>query len=628
MIHKSKIILKVIFFLFFVLFPVFAQQNGETKNILILFSYSSDGPAYRRILDGIMQELKSEFGDSYTLHTEYLQIDQYPPGNYPKVRFDLYNYKYRDIKLDLLICVGVNAISPVKNLADSYLLNLPTVSVDLDFSNYGYTSDLHLNDRTAVLGLKFNIEKTLSTALSLFPKTSSIYFVSGTSRLDRFLTSVTKIASDKIAANIVKTYTTDLSLDETLTLVHNLPKNSIIFVPYFTTDSKLVRYHNTEAIRLMSREAAAPIFHISDLGVGDGSIGGFVISFVKVGLLTGKVAVEILNGVDPNSIKITEKDYSEYLFDWRQLKRWNIADSDLIPEESTILFKEVSFIDEYKWVFGVVLLFLVLQSMMIANLIRLNRNQKLMTKKVIETENRYREFLHEDRSLRLGQLTASLSHELNQPLTAILSTAQAGINFINSNEATPELLKQIFQKIVENDKRSASILSSIRGMMKLESREKEKANLISIITEVVEVFRSEANKLNTKLIINLADENVYVLVDQIQIQQVILNFILNASQAMEKMNTSNKAITISNSIKNDEVIISVQDTGTGINEAIKETLFKPFITAKKEGMGIGLSICQSIIEDHHGKIWAENMPDGGAKFSFSLKILKDGQDQR
>jgi len=165
-------------------------------------------------------------------------------------------------------------------------------------------------------------------------------------------------------------------------------------------------------------------------------------------------------------------------------------------------------------------------------------------------------------------------------------------------------------------------------MLKLESREKEKVNLITLINEVVEVYKSEANKLEIEINIYLADENVYVLVDQIQIQQVILNFILNASEAMEKMNTSNKTITISNSINNNEVIISVKDTGTGINEAIKESLFKPFITAKKEGMGIGLSICRSIIEDHHGKIWAENMTDGGAKFSFSLKILNDGQDQQ
>jgi signal transduction histidine kinase len=261
--------------------------------------------------------------------------------------------------------------------------------------------------------------------------------------------------------------------------------------------------------------------------------------------------------------------------------------------------------------------------MLIANLIRLNRNQKLMTSKVIETENRYREFLHEDRSLRLGQLTASLSHELNQPLTAILSNAQAAINFINSNEATPDLLKQILQRIVENDKRGASILSSIRGMMKLESREKEKTDLNSLIQEVVDVFQSEARKQSIKIFVHMFNEPVYVKADRIQIQQVILNLLFNASQSMQHLHSDKKAVDIFQTLSDDTITISVCDYGKGIDESIKDTIFKPFITSKKEGTGIGLSICRSIIEDHEGKIWVENKTDGGANFSFSLKILKD-----
>jgi signal transduction histidine kinase len=283
----------------------------------------------------------------------------------------------------------------------------------------------------------------------------------------------------------------------------------------------------------------------------------------------------------------------------------------------------VNFLDKNKWLIGAALLFMVLQSLLIANLIRLNRNQKIITNKLIESEGKYREFLHVDRSLRLGQLTASLSHELNQPFAAILSTAQAGINFINSNEATPELLKELFQRIAENDKRGASILSSIRGMMKLETRQKEKIDLNKLIEEIAAVFNGEATKLNIKLEVELADKPAYVFADGVQIQQVLLNFILNASQAMEKVKTSNKKITISNTISNDEVIVAVLDSGKGIDELEAEKLFKPFITSKKEGTGIGLVICRSIIEDHNGKIWAENMPDGGAKFSFSLRIFKD-----
>jgi signal transduction histidine kinase len=338
----------------------------------------------------------------------------------------------------------------------------------------------------------------------------------------------------------------------------------------------------------------------------------------------GKAAVKILNGADPNSIKITEQDYYQYIFDLRELKRWNLVNSDLIPEGSTIMFEEISFVDRYKWIGGVVLLFLVLQTLLIANLIRLNRNQKLMTRKVIETENRYREFLHEDRSLRLGQLTASLSHELNQPLTAILSNAQAAINFINSNEATPDLLKQILQRIVDNDKRGASILSSIRSMMKLESRQKEKTDLNSLIQEVVDVFRSEARKQSIKIFVHMFNEPVYIKADRIQIQQVLLNLLFNASQSMQHMHSDKKAVDIFQTLNDDTIIISVCDYGNGIDESIKDTIFKPFLTSKREGMGIGLAICRSIIEDHEGKIWAENKTDGGAKFSFSLKILKDG----
>lgn len=603
-----------------------SQQTEETKTILIICALSPAQPAYRLILGGIRQKLNEEFGGRYSLHTEYLEIESHPKDNYPKERFNIYNEKYRDIKIDLLICVGRNAIGTIKQYAEAYLLNLPTISIDFDFSNFGINSDLRLNEKSAIIGMKFNIDKTLSTTLSLLPATSSIYFVGGTTTFDNFMMSVATEAVQRAKKNLIITVLNNLSMDKILQQVHSLPVNSLIFVPSFNTDLKMVSYHNPEAIRLISMAANVPVFAYSDMGFGDGAVGGYMLSFEKVGLLSGVFAVKILEGANPNSLSVSEQDCYDYVYDWRQLKRWNIADSDLIPEESTILFKEFNFIDEYKWILGAVLLFLVLQSMMIANLIRLNRNQKLMTKKVIETENRYREFLHEDRSLRLGQLTASLSHELNQPLTAILSTAQAGINFINSNETTPDLLKQIFQKIVENDKRGASILSSIRGMMKIESREKEKTDINSLVNEVAAVYKNEASMHGIHLNVRLSDEPVYIFADGIQIQQVLLNLILNASQSMQRANVKHNAIDISQTTNNGEVVISVRDYGNGIDESIKEKLFKPFVTLKKEGMGIGLSICRSIIEDHEGKIWAENMHDGGAKFSFSLKIFKNGQN--
>ncbi len=466
---KSRLVIFIILLTLIARSIGFSQQTKETKTILILFGLVPDQPAYRPILEGIRQNLIAEFGDSYSLHTEYLEIDNYSIDNYPKSIFDIYNNKYRKIKLDLLIVVGRNAVEVIKNNAEDFLLNLPTISIDFDFSNYGYIKNLKLNEKTSVVGLKLDVTKMISTALSLFPATSTIYLVGGTTSFDKFMMSIALKASQSISKNTKIISITDISMDMILKQVMKLPDNSIVFVPSFNTDNKFVPYRNTEAIRLISTSANAPVFSYSDMGLGEGSIGGYLLSFKNVGLISGVIAIKILNGADPNSFKITERDYYEYVFDWKQLKSWNLINSDLIPDGSTIMYEDISFVNKYKWVGGLVLLFIVMQTLLIANFIRLNRNQKVMTKKIIDSENRYRDFLHQDRSLRLGQLTASLSHEINQPLTAILSNAQAGIRFIDSGEGDLNLLKQIFQKIVESDKRSASIIRSIRGMMKLES---------------------------------------------------------------------------------------------------------------------------------------------------------------
>jgi C4-dicarboxylate-specific signal transduction histidine kinase len=159
--------------------------------------------------------------------------------------------------------------------------------------------------------------------------------------------------------------------------------------------------------------------------------------------------------------------------------------------------------------------------------------------------------------------------------------------------------------------------------MKLETRSKEKVNLNSVIRRVVNIYQSEAKKLKVKFKLNLTNTDIYVLADHVQIEQVLLNLIFNSAQAMEKTETQNKIITISLYKNENEVIVSVCDKGAGIDKEIMGKIFQPFITSKNEGMGIGLAICQSIIEDHKGKIRAANLPEGGAEISFSLGILSN-----
>lgn len=617
---------KIILFLLFILLLIpqaWSAESKSGKNVLILFAMEPSTPAYQVLTDGIRSKLSKIYGDKLNLHFEYLDKEGYPDQIYPCEKFVLINQKYERINIDLLICIGVDIISHVKRCANSKILDLPAIAIDYDLADWGIPIDLKLNDKTAVIGIKPDILGTLNSAVNLFPGRHHLFVLSGTSKTDLMYLNITKEMISHLDRHIKVSYINNVSMDEALGIVHNLSDSSLIIIPGFNTDNKMVNYFNPEATRLISQAAKVPVFTISDMGFGEGSVGGYILSFNKIGLLVGDVALKILSGFNPSMVKVTENEYYEHLYDWRVLKRWNLTASKQIPKGSRVEFVQTNFFREYRWFISAGIVFLILQFLLILNLARFNRKQKLITRQLIETENKYRELVNEDRILRLSQLSASFSHELNQPLTAILSTAQAGLRFIESGKNDPELMKEILGNIVEDDKRTASILSSLRGMLKLEKREKEVIDLNLLIEETILIYTGESIRKNITFELITVDPPVYIMADKTQIEQVILNLIQNSIQSIENAGAKTRKIIISEKLDNNMVIVSVRDFGEGIPEMVREKIFKPFVTSKKEGTGIGLAISRSIIEDHRGKIWADNMPDGGAIFSFSLNIYND-----
>lgn len=622
---RKRILLSSVMLLFLLALqvPGIAQHNRTDKNVLVLFSLAPSTPAYRPILDGIRLELSKAFGDSVNLRVEYLETDKYPKGEYPREKFEVYNKKYRDLKLDLLICVGIDIVSSVKAFADDHLLDLNTISIDYDLSGYGFLSDIRLNDRTTVIGIKVNAEKTIQTAVGLFPAYPNVIIICGMSRVDQMFCEISRQAVKALDNRKKVTHITDVSMDEAIKMLGRIPDSSIVIMPAFNQDAEQVPYYNPEAVRIFSRAARAPVFTFTQMGFGEGSLGGYLVSFSKVGSLAGVAAVNVLNGTDPNSITVKEDEYYGYMFDDRQLKRWGLSHSAALPDNTVIFFEETNFFQEYKYLIIVAAFFLLTQSFLIVRLIIMFRQQKAMTMALQQSESKYRELLREERILQIGQLTASLSHELNQPLTAILSTAQAGLRVLDFEENDKELLREILQNIVEDDKRTASILSSLRGMMKLEHREKEPFDLNEIIREMGSIYRSEMIDNDIMLEIKLPAEPVQVLADKPQIQQVLMNLIANAIYATKYTGKTYSRIILTEWIDGRTVVVSVRDFGKGIDKKLMPEIFKPFVTDKKDGMGIGLPICKSIIEAHSGRIWAENMPDGGAQFIFSLNFLRN-----
>lgn len=241
----------------------------------------------------------------------------------------------------------------------------------------------------------------------------------------------------------------------------------------------------------------------------------------------------------------------------------------------------------------------------------------------IEAQQHRQEIAHVVRVATMGELTASLAHELNQPLTAIRSNTQAAERFLLSD--TPDLneVREILADIVADNRRASEVISRLRALMKKSELEMMNQDLSQLLRDVVKLVHSEAVIKRVSIETDLSPDLPMINGDRVQLQQVALNLIINGLEAMKDTVVEQRRLVIRTVRDAGTVVVAVRDSGTGIAQEELARIFDPFYTTKLEGMGMGLSICRTIIEAHGGRLWAENNPDRGATFSFSLPGIRE-----
>jgi len=223
----------------------------------------------------------------------------------------------------------------------------------------------------------------------------------------------------------------------------------------------------------------------------------------------------------------------------------------------------------------------------------------------------------------MSELAASLAHELNQPLTAILSNAQAAQRFLAANPADLREVREILQDIVQDNIRAGDIIRRVRTLVKKDELSFARVDLGEVIRDVSLLVRSDAILRNVRVALEFNDGALHVRGDKVQMQQVVLNLLLNAFDAMRDCPANERQVAVRAQLDGAGMVgVAVRDRGTGLSDNMLDKIFQPFYTTKHEGLGIGLSICRSIIEAHGGRLWAENNPDHGATFYFTLPIEK------
>jgi two-component system, LuxR family, sensor kinase FixL len=226
----------------------------------------------------------------------------------------------------------------------------------------------------------------------------------------------------------------------------------------------------------------------------------------------------------------------------------------------------------------------------------------------------------------LGELSGSMAHELNQPLTAILSNAQAAQRFLADDQPDLSELRDILADIVAQDKRAGEVIRRLRLLLKKGEVQQQPLSVNEVVLEVLRLVRSDLVNQNFTACTELAPGLPHVRGDSVQLQQVLLNLVMNACEAMVGAATDARQLTIRTDRSEDGCVrVSVVDCGPGIAPEKLEQIFESFYTTKAQGMGLGLAVCRSIITAHNGKLWAANNPGRGAAFHFTLPAI--GREQ-
>jgi C4-dicarboxylate-specific signal transduction histidine kinase len=231
-----------------------------------------------------------------------------------------------------------------------------------------------------------------------------------------------------------------------------------------------------------------------------------------------------------------------------------------------------------------------------------------------------------NRVTTMGELTASLAHEVNQPIAAAVTNANTCLRWLTRDHPNVEEARAAAMRIVKDSTRAAEIISRVRLLFKKGTPERELVDVNEVVREMIVLLRGEAARHNilvgTELVANLPQ----VMGDRVQLQQVLMNLMLNGIEAMKDVDGTRELAIKSQRTENEQVLVSVNDTGVGLPVQQADQIFKAFFTTKLQGTGMGLSISRSIVESHGGRLWAAENSPRGAGFYFTLPTKVEARE--
>lgn len=589
------------------------------------------------------------------------------------------------------------------------------------------------------VAVQIDLPQLMQDIVQLLPQTREVFVVMGTAPLEQFWEQEIRREWPGHFPQLTFHWMSDRSLEETLKVLSHPPPHSAVFYGILNRDAAGVPHEGESGLLAVRQAAGAPLFGYSMEQLGQGVLGGRLISMRDSGMDAAGVALEILQGTAPESLKVQPRPPSPPTFDWRELNRWHIPESRL-PLGSTVLYREPSLWQTHRGTVLAVLTVGAAQTALILMLLAARRQareghaamslatdasgvgfwrretdsdeiqaspkwreifglpergvirvadvlqrihpedeprvreaieasaregrryefehrvvlpdgstrwvasmgraddqdsaQKLRTRgismdishrKGIESqmERQRSDMAHLSRVATLGELSGALAHELNQPLGSILANAQAARRMMDRERFDLTELREILEDIISEDRRAGKVIVRLKALLKRGEAVRQETNINTCVEDVLAVVRGDLASRGIQVARELEQPLREIHADCIQIQQVLLNLITNACDAMESSPADRRRLTVRTYGEDQGAHLEVIDRGAGISGNVDE-VFRPFHTTKTKGLGLGLAICKTIIESHGGRLWAESNPEGGAIFHVTLPFGGSG----
>jgi len=599
-------------------------ERERPRRVLMVHSFGSSAPPFTTHSTAFESTLKRELGTAVDLDEVSLDMARYAQPDMEEAFAEFLGKRMLKWQPDLVVPIGSPAGKFVAKFRDKLFPQTPVIYTGMDRRTL--PADAFAINATFV-GEHFDLKGLVADMLQLDPETNHVVVILGATSLERYWTATFKEAFEAFTGRVKFTWVNDLSFDQILDLVSKLPPHSFVLLGLFLRDASGVTYNEDDALVRLHAVSQAPINGLYQHQMGLGIVGGRLYQGELEGVESARVAARILRGERASHFPPLFIGTRPPTYDWRELTRWRISESRL-PPGSVVLFRQPTAWERYRWhVVGAVAVIATQAVLILVMLVQLRRRRVAeiaQRRAQAEAQQKHTQLEHLARVATLGELTATLTHEIRQPLSAIGINSARGRRLLDAPQPDLQGVRDTLSDIGEITQRAGDMIQAMRDMLQRETPGFANVDLNHLFGSVGRIVHADAVRRGITMQLDLSPAVLAVKGDSVQLQQVLLNLILNAFAAMSAPQlNARRLVILTTLIDGSNLQIDVRDSGTGIAPQELESIFDPFSTSNRTGLGMGLSICRSIIERHGGRIWAANNRDFGATFSITLPVSRE-----